>query len=99
MLTTHKEASKYFWSFSRFCKFLFCFMHKLKSSNDTRYKVPLVGVSLQASFRLTAAGRGCTPPNRSKPSTLPAAVVASAPWLGSSHWCVAAILGWSSRIG
>ena len=42
----------------RFYKFLFCFRHKIESIKDTRYKLPLVGVLPQASFRLIDVGRG-----------------------------------------
>jgi hypothetical protein len=83
MLNTHKKRGKYFWSFLSFANFyffiLFCFMHKvLKAVKNIRYKIPLVEVLPQASFRLTAAGRGCNPSNGSKPPTPTAAAAASA---------------------
>jgi hypothetical protein len=55
-------------------------MHKvLKAIKKIRYKIPLVWVLSQASFSLTAAGRGGTSSIGSKPSTPPAAAAVSAP--------------------
>ena len=68
-----------------FANFLFCFMHKVESSKDTWYKLPLVGVLPQASFRLIAADRDRNSSNDSRPSTPPAAAAVFAPWHGISH--------------
>jgi hypothetical protein len=43
-----------------------------------------MGVLPQASFKLTAAGWGYTPPNGSMPSTPPVAVASAAAWRESS---------------
>ena len=61
------------------------FMQALESSKDTWYKLPLMGVLPQASFRLTTVGRGSNPSNGSRPSTPPGAAAAFAPWHGISH--------------
>jgi hypothetical protein len=79
MLTTHKIASKYIWYFPSFANFCFVSCIRFENGKDTRYKVPLMGFLPQASFRLTAAGRGCTPSSGSKPSTPLAAAAAFAP--------------------
>jgi hypothetical protein len=107
MLTTHKKASIFglFLVLQIFILFLvlqiFVLFHAygFESGKDTRYKVSLVGVLPQSCFRLTAVVRGYTLSNGSKPSTPPAAVAASAPWRGSSHRCVTAMLGWSGCAG
>ena len=55
------------------------FMRGYESSKDKWYKLPLVGVLPQASFRLTTAGRGWNPSSGSMPSTPPVAATAAAP--------------------
>ena len=47
------------------------FMQGYESSKDKWYKLPLVGVLPQASFRLITTGRGWNPSNGSRPSTPP----------------------------
>jgi hypothetical protein len=88
MLTTHKKASKIFWSFLNFANFYFVFGFayfnfvsciRVERGKKIRYKIPLVGALPQAGFRLTAASRGCSPSNASKPSTPPVAAAVSAP--------------------
>ena len=54
------------------------------------YKLPLVGVLPQASFRLTAVGWGWIQPNSSRPSTPPGSAAVVAPGCGSSRLCIAA---------
>ena len=58
------------------------FMQGYKSSKDKWYKLPLVGVLPQASFRLTMASRGWNPSNGSRPSTPPIVEAVRAPCRG-----------------
>ena len=101
MLTKHtRKKVNIFGFFSRFCQFLFDFSYAnfylvsckiLKAVKDrVWYKLPLVGVLPQASFRLTAVGWGWTQPNGSRPSTPPVSAVVAAPCCGSFCMCVAA---------
>jgi len=69
------------------------FMQGYESSKDKWYKLPLVGVLPQASFRLTTADRGWNPSSGSMPSTPPVAATATAPCRGFFRQCDAAMLG------
>jgi len=69
------------------------FMQGYESSKDKWYKLPLVGVLPQASFRPTMADRGWNPSSGSTPSTPPVAVTVTAPCRGSFRQCDAAMLG------
>ena len=69
------------------------FMQGYESSKDKWYKLPLVGVLPQASFRHTTADRGWNPSSDSTPSTPPFAATATAPCHGSFRQCEAAMLG------
>jgi hypothetical protein len=75
------------------------FVQGYESSKDKWYKLPLVGVLPQASFRLTTAGRGWNPSNGSRPSTLLVTATATAPCRGVSRQCDAAMLGMSRCVG
>ena len=61
------------------------FMQGFESSKDKWYKLPLVGVLPQASFRLTTAEQGWNPSSGSTPSTPPVAAAATAPCRGVSR--------------
>ena len=69
------------------------FMQSYESSKDNWYKLPLVGVLPQASFRLTTVDRGWNPSSGSMPSTPPVAATATAPYRGFFHQFDAAMLG------
>ena len=69
------------------------FMQGYESGKDKWYKLPLVGVLPQASFRLTTADRGWNPSSGSMPSTPPIAATATAPCRGFFRRCDAAMLG------
>ena len=69
------------------------FMQGYESSKDKWYKLPLVGVLLQASFRLTTTDQGWNPSSSSTPSTPPVAATATTPCRGSFRQCDAAMLG------
>ena len=68
------------------------FMQGYESSKDKWYKLPLVGVLPQASFRLTMADRGWNLSSGSKPSTPHVAATATAPCRGVSRYCDATML-------
>ena len=69
------------------------FMQGYESSKEKWYKLPLVGVLPQASFRLTTADRGWNPSSGSTPSTPSVAATATAPCRGSFRQCDAVMLG------
>ena len=89
-----------FYGFSDFAIFK-GFMQGYKSSKDKWYKLPLVGLLPQASFRLITAGRGWNPSSDSMLSTPPfeATATATAPCHGVSHQCDAAMLGMYRCVG
>ena len=115
MLTTHIKRNIFgvFLSFANFYLFLVMqifmdflilqifmgFMQGYESSKEKWYKLPLVGVLSQASFRLTTADRGWNPSSGSTPSTPPVATTATAPCHGVSRQCNAAMLGYCWCIG
>ena len=69
------------------------FMQSYESSKEKWYKLPLVGVLPQGSFRLTTADQGWNPSSDSMPSTPPIAATATAPCRGFFRRCDAAMLG------
>ena len=75
------------------------FMQSYESSKEKWYKLPLVGVLPQSSFRLTTAGRGWNPSSGSMPSTPPVAAIAIAPCRGVFRQCDAAMLGYCRCVG
>ena len=109
MLSTHikRKYFWYFLSLANFYLFLVMqffmdflilqifmgFMQGYESSKDKWYKLPLVGVLPQASFRLTTADRGWNPSSGSMPSTPPVVATATAPCRGVYRQCDAAMLG------
>ena len=70
------------------------FMQGYESSKDKWYKLPLVGVLPEASFRLTTADRSWNLSSGSMPSTPPVAANATTPCRGSFRQCDAAMLGY-----
>ena len=75
------------------------FMQGYESSKDKWYKLPLVGILPQASFRLTMADRGWNLSSGSTPSTPPGAATTTAPCCGVFRQCDADMLGYCRCVG